>query len=109
MPINWTVQMQNLFNRYGQGAHLFDYTSWGFVHYHFSTIEQHSIEMLEATEIGRKNLPIQYLGMMSIPVACFLYVAFLGTSADVLKGFRETAQSLLADIKRMFGCCKSFS
>lgn len=95
MPINWTVQMQNLFNRYGQGAHLFPYNSWGYVHNHFSTIEEHTIEMLEATEIGRKNLPILYLGMMSIPVACFLYFAFLGTSADVLKGFRETAACVL--------------
>lgn len=101
MPINWTVQMQNLFNRLGQGPHLFPYTSWNDIHYHFSRINQLSIEKLEATEIGRRNLPIQYLGMMSIPVACFLYFAFLGTSSDVLKGFRETALNTLNHGRRL--------
>nr|DBA11516.1 TPA_inf: STE3 [Pseudozyma tsukubaensis] len=102
VPINWTVQMQNLFNRYGTGSVLYPYSSWASVHAGFSYIGQYTIEELEATPVGKKNLPILYLGSVSIAISCILFMAFLGTSNEVSK-------DLASRFRRIFGALRPSS
>ncbi|GAC98648.1 STE3-like pheromone receptor [Pseudozyma hubeiensis SY62] len=80
VPVNWTVQMQNLFNRNPGGSILYPYTSWADVHYDFGRIGQYPIELLQLSPVGRRNLPILYLGSLSSAISCFLFFGFLGTS-----------------------------
>nr|AEY62536.1 pheromone receptor a3 [Ustanciosporium gigantosporum] len=94
VPINWTIQMQNVFNRSASGTILQPYVSWNFVHEGFSFIGQYTIEELEMSDIGRKNLSIQYLGQLSIPISCMLFFIFLGTSSEVSRDLRGKVASL---------------
>nr|WJN24982.1 putative pheromone receptor [Sporisorium sorghi] len=86
VPVNWTVQMQNLFNR-SDGNVLFPYISWANVHYGFDRVTLITIEDLRQTSAGRKNLPILYLGSLSSAISCLLFFCFLGTSAEISRDF----------------------
>nr|ALS87613.1 pheromone receptor 3 [Ustilago esculenta]QBH70102.1 pheromone receptor a3 [Ustilago esculenta] len=83
VPINWSVQMQNLLNRGDNGQVLYPYKSWAYVHQGYWSISQVTIEDLRQTSVGRKNIPIMYLGALSISVSCFIFFIFLGTSTEI--------------------------
>lgn len=94
VPINWTIQMQNLFNRYGDGDTLYPYPSWSIVHQGYSYISQFTIEEFQSTPVGRRNLPILYLGSLSIAVSCFIFFAFLGTSREISNDIASKSSKL---------------
>ncbi|KAJ1035196.1 hypothetical protein NDA18_000792 [Ustilago nuda] len=100
VPVNWTIQMQNLFNRYGDGSTLYPYHSWAYVHEGFSFIDHFTIEQLRSTPIGRRNLPIMYLASLSIAVSSFLFFAFLGTSKEISNDVASKASKIFRAMRR---------
>nr|WJN24980.1 putative pheromone receptor [Pseudozyma thailandica] len=99
VPITWTVQMQNLFSRYGTGSILYPYTSWASVHAGFSLIGQSSIAELQQSPVGKKDLRILYLGLISVSVSCFLFFGFLGTSTKISKDLASRCRAVFRHIK----------
>lgn len=100
VPVNWTIQMQNLFNRYGDGSTLYPYHSWAYVHEGFSFIDHFTIEQLRSTPIGRRNLPIMYLASLSIAVSSFLFFAFLGTSKEISNDIASKVSKIFRAMRR---------
>nr|ABW21687.1 pra3 protein [Sporisorium reilianum]CAI59763.1 pheromone receptor a3 [Sporisorium reilianum] len=84
VPINWTIQMQNLFNREQGGSMLYPY-SWSDIHYNFGRVTLYTIDELQQTSVGRKNLPMLTLGSLSSAISCLLFFSFLGTTTDMSK------------------------
>ena len=95
VPVNWTIQMQNLFNRDEGGSVLFPYSSWADVHYGFGRVNLYSIDQLQMTAVGRRNLPILYLGSLSTAVSCLLFFGFLGTSTDISRDVHSRIKKCL--------------
>nr|WJN24976.1 putative pheromone receptor [Pseudozyma pruni] len=86
VPLAFVIQISNLLNRQTDGPILFPYTSWSDVHWGFERINVFTIKQLEMTAVGRRNLPIIYLGSLSSAITCLIFFAFLGTSTEFSKG-----------------------
>ena len=97
VPVNWTLQMQNIFNR--SGSILYPYQSWAYVHYGYWRVWQYSLDDLRQTAVGRRNLPIMYLGSMSIAVSCFLFFGFLGTSTEISRDLASRLRAFYTTFK----------